>query len=149
MAARIAIWSIGLALALASSACGFLDDDILLSDAQFEASFAREAATRGTISGSGTVRSYGCGLSYNHSHGHGHGRLGHRHDPRRRQSLLGGPQSNPDARQDARRAGARATKLVVVGEDEEQPTSTLHTATMETWGNYLEAEWKRSQRARR
>lgn len=55
------LWTIGLVVAAATWGCGFLDEDLHKSEAEFEASFALEGAAA-SGRGCGAGRGFGCGL---------------------------------------------------------------------------------------
>lgn len=127
-----------------SSACGYLDEDIALSDEEFEASFGRG----GSVSGSyGHGYSSGCrigiGSATVHGHGsHGHPTVRHQTDTTIDMGATHITGSVPGEH--------RAVYLVELDDSEESEESDepidSSNGPIETWGDYLEAELQRARR---
>jgi hypothetical protein len=133
-----------LGLLCAASACGYLDDEIAMSDEEFEASF-------GAIAGGGSMGSYGrgyahgCGIGIGTARVHGgHGTLGQPHVHRRPDSVvleMGPTHITASVAQSA----AGSARLAVLDDDKDSPP--IYTVgELDTWGDYLEAELHRARR---
>lgn len=61
IASNARLWTIGLAVAAATWGCGFLDEDLHKTEAEFEASFALEGSGA-SGRGCGAGRGFGCGV---------------------------------------------------------------------------------------
>jgi hypothetical protein len=152
----VMMWMLSLSLGIFASACGYLDEDIGLSDDDYEASFEQGGSlTGGGMSSSGSY-SHGsgsaCGIAVgagSHGHHHGHhpsiGRLVHPDQPGT--TIIDMAPSHIAAR-----SGTSAGVIVdrEPGEDENEAGAPIYAAgELETWGDYLEAELQRVQQGRR
>jgi hypothetical protein len=134
-----------------ASACGFLDDDIGLSEEEFAASFG-VGGVGGSIRGGSShhIGSRGCGIRGSHSHSHLH--PGHRKSRRRWtvQTTSEGPTViDMDPSYISANSGASAESLAwreARDQDEEASHPPFYAAgEIRTWGDYLEAELQRAQ----
>ncbi|QDG49877.1 hypothetical protein FIV42_03710 [Persicimonas caeni] len=131
-------------LICAASACGYLDDDITMSDEEFEASFGRIAGGQ-SLGGYGRGYTRGCGIGIGTARVlGGHGTLGQPHVHRRPDSVvleMGPTHITASVAQSA----AGSARLAVL--DHEQDSSPIYSAgELDTWGDYLEAELHRARR---
>lgn len=128
-----------LLLALSATACGYLDDDLDLSDEEFADSFhaAGESDLQaGSLGLYGSGR--GCGVGYaSHTH-HGHGS----HGPVMRKGTGSNGDTPSPARADKAHRERREVRWVVLDEDDQRENRD----DLKTWGDYLELEWRRTSR---
>jgi hypothetical protein len=125
---------------LAASGCGYLDEDIHLSEQDFAESFGM-SGTAGSFVGTGVGTSVGCGIGGGYASYTRHmlfeptviqaalpeGRAGEG----RARGQGGARKSGPD--------GAAGYDYARHDEDKPRQKAQLHTG-LETWGQYLEAE---------
>ncbi len=141
-------WVLGCALAsVLINACGYLDEDITLTDEQFAQSFAGESADYGSGRGVGEGMhwyAHGCGV---HGYGYsgGYGRYG---DRARVETDAHTSVINMGATTISASDPGGAQRWVVRHPSEDSPPY-YRAGRLKTWGDYLEAEMERARRNRR
>lgn len=142
---RAAIVPVALCCLFCLPACGYLDDDIGLSDAAYEQTFEGmaihgSAGSHGHHYGHGHGYVYGCGIRVGTSHIHRHYGLGYR---------VQGPPVVRHGGAAHGEAGAESGRpddpgRLAVVEPDRQP-APVASPRLETWGDYLELEIRRAQ----
>ncbi|MFP4600536.1 MAG: hypothetical protein ACOC9W_01300 [Persicimonas sp.] len=121
-----------------AAGCGYLDDDILLSDEAFEASFEGKGEAE-AITTAGRGHMTGCGLH------HGHGTHIHFGDEpivirASAPSEESAPISSGESRRlDADHRAARGRSAWLYRDEEDDADQPGLSTGLETWGQYLEA----------